>query len=110
MIALPLGTDKLQMRRWCRRMASRGREVGDGSALTHPPFPAQAKLLVLKGQVQYLVLAPFAPGEWPWDGAGWGPGLSSSAFHKKGSPRTSSNNELQDALAGTAWFWDVFGS
>lgn len=110
MIALPLGTDELQMKRWCRRTASRGREVGDGSALTHPPFPAQAKLLIVMGQVQYLVLAPLAPGGWPWDGTGWRPGLSSSASHKKGSPRTSGKNELQDVLAGTEWFWDVFGS
>lgn len=31
MIALPLGKDKLQMRRWWRKMASGGREVDDGS-------------------------------------------------------------------------------
>lgn len=70
MIALPLGTDKLQMRRWWRKMASSGREVGGGSDPTCLPFSAQAKLLILVDQVQHLVLTPLALGGWSQDGAG----------------------------------------
>lgn len=73
-------------------MASSGREMGDGSDLTCLPFSAQPRLLVLVDLIQRLVLMPLAPGGWSQDGAGWRLGLSSSASHKEGFPRTSSND------------------
>lgn len=64
MIVLPLGTDKLQMRRWWRKMGSSGMwEVCDGPDQMDFLFSAQAKLLVLVHQVQHLVLMPLVTGQ-----------------------------------------------